>query len=249
MMLGGIHVSTTVNGDPVEFVCEPDETLLDVLRDRLGLTGAKEGCGTGDCGACSVIARRPPRLLLPRARRRSARAARSRPSKAWRDGDKLHPLQQQIHRACGAAMRHLHARLSGCGQGAARTQPGPERGRDPFLACRQSLPLHRIRQDRPRGHGRRQRNCRRSREHAARSNRAFDHRNSSRRHPAAASRRRRQGHRPRPLRRRCDRAGQARRPRAALARTPMRRSRRSTRRRPRSCQASRPSSPAPTCPT
>lgn len=49
-----IHVTTTVNGDPVEFLCDPRETLLDVLRDRLGLTGAKEGCGTGDCGACSV---------------------------------------------------------------------------------------------------------------------------------------------------------------------------------------------------
>jgi carbon-monoxide dehydrogenase small subunit len=50
----GIHVSTTVNGDRLDFVCEPDETLLDCLRDRLGLTGAKEGCGTGDCGACTV---------------------------------------------------------------------------------------------------------------------------------------------------------------------------------------------------
>lgn len=47
-------VSTTVNGDPVQFVCDPRETLLDVLRDRVGLTGSKEGCGTGDCGACSV---------------------------------------------------------------------------------------------------------------------------------------------------------------------------------------------------
>jgi aerobic carbon-monoxide dehydrogenase small subunit len=49
-----VLVSTTVNGDPVEFACEPNETLLDALRNRLGLTGAKEGCGTGDCGACSV---------------------------------------------------------------------------------------------------------------------------------------------------------------------------------------------------
>ncbi|MEZ5775419.1 MAG: (2Fe-2S)-binding protein [Hyphomicrobiaceae bacterium] len=49
-----IHVRTTINGDAVEYVCEADETLLDVLRDRLGLTGTKEGCGTGDCGACSV---------------------------------------------------------------------------------------------------------------------------------------------------------------------------------------------------
>ena len=49
-----IAVSTTINGDAVEFVCTPDESLLDVLRNRLGLTGTKEGCGTGDCGACSV---------------------------------------------------------------------------------------------------------------------------------------------------------------------------------------------------
>ncbi|GGA27912.1 (2Fe-2S)-binding protein [Neptunicoccus cionae] len=49
-----IHVNTKVNGDDVEFLCDPRETLLDALRDKLGLTGAKEGCGTGDCGACSV---------------------------------------------------------------------------------------------------------------------------------------------------------------------------------------------------
>ncbi len=49
-----IHVRTTINGDAEEFVCDPRETMLDVLRDRLALTGAKEGCGTGDCGACSI---------------------------------------------------------------------------------------------------------------------------------------------------------------------------------------------------
>jgi aerobic carbon-monoxide dehydrogenase small subunit len=50
-----IHVTATVNGDPVEFLTEPRESLLDCLRDHLGLTGSKEGCGTGDCGACSVL--------------------------------------------------------------------------------------------------------------------------------------------------------------------------------------------------
>ena len=49
-----IHVTTTVNGDPVEFLADPRETLLDALRSHLDLTGTKEGCGTGDCGACSV---------------------------------------------------------------------------------------------------------------------------------------------------------------------------------------------------
>ena len=53
--MSGIAVSTTINGDNCDFLCQAEETLLDVLRDRLGLTGAKEGCGTGDCGACSVI--------------------------------------------------------------------------------------------------------------------------------------------------------------------------------------------------
>jgi aerobic carbon-monoxide dehydrogenase small subunit len=49
-----IHVTARVNGDPVEYLADPRESLLDCLRDHLGLTGSKEGCGTGDCGACSV---------------------------------------------------------------------------------------------------------------------------------------------------------------------------------------------------
>jgi len=48
------HVTTTVNGDEYEFLCEPGQTLVDALRNTLGLTGTKEGCSTGDCGACSV---------------------------------------------------------------------------------------------------------------------------------------------------------------------------------------------------
>ena len=50
-----LHIETTVNREPAEFLCAPDETLLSALRNGLGLTGTKEGCGTGDCGACSVV--------------------------------------------------------------------------------------------------------------------------------------------------------------------------------------------------
>ena len=50
-----IHVACNLNGDLVEFLCNDRQTLLDALRDEIGLTSVKEGCGTGDCGACSVI--------------------------------------------------------------------------------------------------------------------------------------------------------------------------------------------------
>ena len=48
-------VATTVNGEPTEFLCEPRQSLLEALRDTLGLTGAKEGCNNGNCGACNVM--------------------------------------------------------------------------------------------------------------------------------------------------------------------------------------------------
>jgi len=50
-----VHVTTTINGDPVEFLCAPEQTLVEVLREELDRTGTKEGCSTGDCGACSVL--------------------------------------------------------------------------------------------------------------------------------------------------------------------------------------------------
>ena len=50
-----ILVHTTINGEEVDFLCEPRQSLLEVLRETLGLTGAKEGCNNGNCGACNVI--------------------------------------------------------------------------------------------------------------------------------------------------------------------------------------------------
>src|SRR5438445_11835555 len=55
VLSGKTAVSARINGEPVDFLCEPRESLLEVLRDHLGLTGSKEGCNNGNCGACSVI--------------------------------------------------------------------------------------------------------------------------------------------------------------------------------------------------
>ena len=54
-MPGVVHVQSTINGDEVNFLCEPRQSLLEVLRDVLGMTGTKEGCNDGNCGACTVI--------------------------------------------------------------------------------------------------------------------------------------------------------------------------------------------------
>ena len=89
------HVTTTVNGEPVEFLCDPRQTLLDVLRDVLGLTGTKEGCGTGDCGACSVMV--DDRLVCAclmlgvEAEGRSVETI-----EGMATGETLHPLQQKF---------------------------------------------------------------------------------------------------------------------------------------------------------
>ena len=138
------HVTTTINGDAYEFLCEPGQTLVDVLRNALGLTGTKEGCSTGDCGACSVMldgALVCSCLVL-------AVEADGKPIdtiEGMAEGeDALHPLQRQLPRAQRAAMRDLHARHPDRRAGAAGAQPRPHRNRDPVLAGGQSLPLHRL---------------------------------------------------------------------------------------------------------
>lgn len=90
-----IHVSTTVNGDAVEFLCDPRETVLDVLRDRLSLTGAKEGCGTGDCGACSIEldGRLVCSCLVLGA---EAQGKSINTVEGMAQGEELHPLQQKF---------------------------------------------------------------------------------------------------------------------------------------------------------
>ena len=94
-MMSHIHVTAKVNGDDVEFLCDPRETLLDVLRDRLNLTGTKEGCGTGDCGACTVtIEDRLVCSCLMLGVEASGKSIETIEGMA--KGDKLHPLQEKF---------------------------------------------------------------------------------------------------------------------------------------------------------
>ena len=90
-----VRVSTTINGDAVEYLCDGDETLLDVLRNRLGLTGAKEGCGTGDCGACSVMLndRLVCSCLVLGA---EAQGKTISTIEGMANGEQLHPLQRNF---------------------------------------------------------------------------------------------------------------------------------------------------------
>ena len=90
-----VHVSTTINDEPVEFLCDPSQTMLDVLRDQLGMTGSKEGCASGDCGACSILMddRLVCSCLVMGA---EVGGHRLRTIEGLAQGDKLHPLQQKF---------------------------------------------------------------------------------------------------------------------------------------------------------
>jgi carbon-monoxide dehydrogenase small subunit len=90
-----LHVSTTINGEPMEFLCEPYDTMLDALRGQLGLTGSKEGCASGDCGACSIMldGRLVCSCLMLAA---EAEGCEIGTIEGMADGERLHPLQQKF---------------------------------------------------------------------------------------------------------------------------------------------------------
>jgi carbon-monoxide dehydrogenase small subunit len=90
-----IHVTTTINGEPAEYLCEPEMSLLDALRDEMQLTGSKEGCGSGDCGACSVIV--DGRLVCSCLMLAAEAQGKSVVTiEGIANGDELHPLQRQF---------------------------------------------------------------------------------------------------------------------------------------------------------
>ena len=89
------HITASLNGNAVEFLCETHQTLLEVLRDELGMTGTKEGCGTGDCGACSVTvdARLMCSCLILGV---EAEGKAIQTIEGMAVGEKLHPLQRKF---------------------------------------------------------------------------------------------------------------------------------------------------------
>lgn len=89
------HVTCTVNGEETEFLCDSNQTVLDVLREDLGLTGSKEGCGSGDCGACSVLV--DGRLVCSCLMFGSEAEGKSITTiEGIADGENLHPVQSQF---------------------------------------------------------------------------------------------------------------------------------------------------------
>lgn len=88
-----LHLSFVLNGEPIEVLASPNRTLLQVLREDLGLTGAKHGCGVGDCGACTVLMDgQPVNSCLVLAGQVSGHEVTTIEGLA--EGDQLHPLQQ-----------------------------------------------------------------------------------------------------------------------------------------------------------
>ena len=147
------YVQTIINGEHVDFLCEPRQSLLEGLRDVIGLTGSKEGCNDGNCGACTVVF--DGRIVTPclvlgvEAEGKEITTIEGIATPAG-----LHPVQQAFLEnaalQCGICTPGFIVAL----KGAARREPQSYGARDTLLAGKQSLPLHRLRQDRARRSGR-----------------------------------------------------------------------------------------------
>jgi carbon-monoxide dehydrogenase small subunit len=142
------HVTTTINGEPVEFLCETQQTLLDVLRDELGLTGSTEGCASGDCGACSVtIDGRLVCSCLVLGVEAEGHSVETIEGMA--DGENLHPLQQKFLEEAALQCGICTPGFLIAAKSLLEKKQQPNRNGSPLLARGQPLPLHRLRQNHP----------------------------------------------------------------------------------------------------
>ncbi|GIX46758.1 MAG: oxidoreductase [Candidatus Tectimicrobiota bacterium] len=151
-----VLVQTRINGEEVEFLCEPRQSLLEVLREDLGLTGTKEGCGNGNCGACSVLL---DGVLVNACLVLAVEVEGHEVTtiEGIAQPGALHPLQQKFleHAAlqCGICTPGFIV----AAKGPARQEPAAHRARGAPLAGREPVPVHGLRQNRSRRAGRRTR--------------------------------------------------------------------------------------------
>ena len=142
----------TLNGHRMTLACAAHRLLLDLLRDDLGLTGTKEGCGTGDCGACTALLNgKPVNTCLILAGELDG--ADIVTIEGLRSGPALHPLQRAFIDACGAQCGYCTPGMLMNVQGTAGRESRPYGGRNSIRPCRQFVPLHRLCEDRPGGPG------------------------------------------------------------------------------------------------
>ena len=148
-MPGLVHVSTTINGNQADFLCEPRQSLLECLRDVVGMTGSKEGCNDGNCGACTVVLDgRIVTSCLVLGVEVAGKQVDTIEGVASPEG--LHPVQQAFLENAALQCGICTPGFIVASQGFAGSGTRRRRRAHPSLAGRQSLPLHRLRQDYPR---------------------------------------------------------------------------------------------------
>ena len=141
-----VHVQTTINGQDMEFLVPPYMSLLDALREVVGLTGTKEGCNDGNCGACTVnMDGRIVDSCLVLGAEVEGKSVDTIEGMATPDG--LHPLQQAFPGRGCPSVWNMHPRFPRSGQGSARQRAEAERRAHTSLAGRESVQVHRLRQD------------------------------------------------------------------------------------------------------
>src|SRR5213078_2781123 len=139
-----VKIALELNGDAVEVAFAPHKTLLEVLRQDLGLTGTKHGCELGECGTCTVLLDATP-VLSCLVLGLACAGRRVKTVEGMAAGGTLHPLQEAFAELGAAQL--LHTSVPSRRRSASRDKPASDARRDQAGALGQPLPLHRLHQD------------------------------------------------------------------------------------------------------